>query len=352
MNTKDSFTSLRLKAFFWLKKEIVFLFYKFLPFLYADLQKCQLSRVTPFLLHQYMVRQYTKSNGRFQDKLFKKLCYESADDSVTIILSALEECLSCGVLFRSHIAENYSTFDELIALKRNYIANGYVVFPYVCNHSFIERSLDYLTTSETLQFSCRTHDQTMDRMFDFRDIPTCAITAKISLSDISNRMDKEFLANNFQALDRLFHLLSKYLMDSKSAIKKHSSVWWTFPARTASSECAQLFHFDCDSLKWIKFFTYLSDVDESNGPHVAITRTHLPGTKSQLLLNQGYVRHIDHDVLNSLEEGQKLVEFCSPRGTIIIADTRCWHKGSTVKNGKRIIMDFVFLSHEVSREVI
>ena len=140
-------------------------------------------------------------------------------------------------------------------------------------------------------------------------------------------------------------------MDSKQAIKKDISAWWTFPSPSASSECAQLYHFDCDSLKWVKFFIYLSDVDNLNGPHMSIKRTHIPGSKSQKLLNKGYVRHSDNDILRTLSPGQQEVEYSLKRGSIFAADTRCWHKGKPVQKQYRIILELVYLSHQLSREI-
>lgn len=53
-------------------------------------------------------------------------------------------------------------------------------------------------------------------------------------------------------------------------------MWWSAPhSNKASSEAAQLYHFDMDHLKFLKFFIYLTDVDEHNGPHCYVRKSHI-----------------------------------------------------------------------------
>ena len=42
----------------------------------------------------------------------------------------------------------------------------------------------------------------------------------------------------------------------------------------ASSEAAQLFHFDMDRIRFLKVFIYLTDVGTENGPHVYVRGSH------------------------------------------------------------------------------
>jgi hypothetical protein len=63
-----------------------------------------------------------------------------------------------------------------------------------------------------------------------------------------------------------------------------------------SSEAAQQFHYDLDTLKWIKVFVYLSDVTMESGPHCALLGTHLPGSKNSALAARMYERISDEDI--------------------------------------------------------
>jgi len=349
---KKNLLTLALKALSLLRKKFYSTLFKLSPFLLLALRKCQTSGTTSLLFHEYMIAEYSKSNGRLHDKLFKNLCYEPTDYLSSLVLSELEKCIASGVLSPSLNLSVGSGLSELKALKQSYIQDGYIIFPYSLNSSFVERIVESLTTSAKVSFTCRSLTDTISGSFGFSSLPSSAIVAQVRLSGISNSIEDMFVAHGLECLDSLYEILSRYLMESKLALKKHSSAWWSYPSVSASSECAQLFHFDCDSLKWIKYFSYLSDVGDINGPHVAVTCTHLPGRKSAELMKRGYARISDDEIITSLNSDQQLVEYCYPRGTIIIADTRCWHKGTAVKQGERIMMDHVYLSHSLSHKII
>ena len=54
---------------------------------------------------------------------------------------------------------------------------------------------------------------------------------------------------------------------------------------------AQLYHFDLDRPKWLKFFIYLNDVENiSHGPHLFIEKTHKLFSKPYKILIKRYQR--------------------------------------------------------------
>ena len=62
------------------------------------------------------------------------------------------------------------------------------------------------------------------------------------------------------------------------------TMWWsTAFSHEASSGAAQLYHFDMASLKWLKFFVYLTDVSAENGPHCFVKGSHRSGQPYSLL---------------------------------------------------------------------
>jgi hypothetical protein len=80
-------------------------------------------------------------------------------------------------------------------------------------------------------------------------------------------------------------------------------MWWCCASGgIASSEAAQMYHFDLDSFKWLKFFIYLTDVTPFNGPHVYIKGSHKSGSKPYDLLSRGYSRIPDRDILRFYPE--------------------------------------------------
>jgi len=120
------------------------------------------------------------------------------------------------------------------------------------------------------------------------------------------------------------------------------SLWWStdFSDRP-DMESAQYYHFDMDRPKWLKFFIYLTDVSQGNGPHTFVAGSHRTGGIPSEILQKGYARLTDEEV-----EGQyarkDLIEFVAPRGTIIAEDTRGLHKGRHVVSGDRLVLQIQF----------
>jgi hypothetical protein len=111
------------------------------------------------------------------------------------------------------------------------------------------------------------------------------------------------------------------------------AVWWSpaFGSR-ASSEAAQLFHFDMDRLKFVKFFVYLTDVDESHGPHVYVSSSHL--RKPKAVRRDGRIS--DDEIIQAYgQEG--IIEITGQRGTVLAVDTRGFHKGKAPESGDRLL---------------
>ncbi len=116
------------------------------------------------------------------------------------------------------------------------------------------------------------------------------------------------------------------------------SMWWhtRFHSR-GDSEAAQFYHFDMDRVKWLKVFIYLTDVGPNDGPHAFIAGSHRPGAIPQDFLDRGYVRLMDDEVFAYYGEKSE-VKFLAPRGTVIIEDTRGFHKGSPVSGNPRLLL--------------
>lgn len=122
------------------------------------------------------------------------------------------------------------------------------------------------------------------------------------------------------------------------------AMWWspTFN-KESSGEAAQKYHFDLDRVKWLKIFIYLFDVGPENGPHYYVKGTHKVGVKTKQLLSRGYTRIPDEDIYSAHgKENEKVI--LGEAGSIFAGDTMCWHKGSAVLSGKRLVLEFQFTS--------
>jgi hypothetical protein len=121
-------------------------------------------------------------------------------------------------------------------------------------------------------------------------------------------------------------------------------MWWsTAYQKEASEEAAQLFHFDLDRIKWLKVFFYINDVTPENGPHCYIEGSHKVNAKPVDILNRGYVRIPDADLAPHYKpEAFKTV--CGEAGSMFIGDTKCWHKGTPLKKGHRLVLELEYAS--------
>jgi hypothetical protein len=115
------------------------------------------------------------------------------------------------------------------------------------------------------------------------------------------------------------------------------AMWWhTAYGGSPDPDAGQLFHFDMDRIKWLKFFIYVTDVGPENGPHTFVAGSHRTGGIPRSLLARGQTRIADEDVLRAYHP-EDLVQFCAPRGTVIAEDTRGLHKGQHVESGDRLV---------------
>jgi len=120
------------------------------------------------------------------------------------------------------------------------------------------------------------------------------------------------------------------------------SMWWhTNYHAQPDSQAAQLFHFDMDRIRWLKVFVYLTDVGPDNGPHTFIKGTHRSGGIPGEFLRRGYARLRDEEVLRYYPTERRM-EFCAPRGSIILEDTRGLHKGANVRGAPRLVLQLQF----------
>ena len=100
------------------------------------------------------------------------------------------------------------------------------------------------------------------------------------------------------------------------------------------SHAAQRFHFDAEWPAFIKFFIYLTDVTEENGPLSVVAGTH----RSKHIWRDG--RIAEGELLDEHHLRDKERRMTGPAGTLIIADTAAFHRGVPVEGDPRLIMSF------------
>lgn len=221
---------------------------------------------------------------------------------------------------------------EFMQINTNLIKNGYVVFSNRIPVELVEKIRSFALHCPT-------------RMAPKYEEPICFDPNHIQ-SEIY-RFDQQDLANNTDIqeliMDPTFiNIARKYL--ECEPIFDFPAMWWSTPfLKNASEEAAQLFHFDLDRLKWLKIFIYLTDVTLENGPHQFIRGSHTPGSKPSALLKRGYARIQDEDIFKYHNKNDLRI-VTGDAGTVFAEDTKCWHKGTPLILGNRLVLELQYTS--------
>jgi hypothetical protein len=159
--------------------------------------------------------------------------------------------------------------------------------------------------------------------------------------------DQNDLVNNeiFKkiALDPyLLSMASRYL--GCCPIHVQTNFWFSFPTfenLTNKSSNGQLFHQDKEFLKFLKVFIYLTDVDETNGPHCYVEGSHIDEAHKYGIMASE--RLSDDDVIK-LYGKNRIKELLGTAGTIAFGDTSCLHKGTPLKKNCRVMLQIEYAS--------
>lgn len=123
------------------------------------------------------------------------------------------------------------------------------------------------------------------------------------------------------------------------------TMWWSTPhtdgdgEANARSQAAQLYHYDMDRLAFLKVFFYLTDVTPDTGPHCMIRGSHR--SKPGPLWKDS--RQADATV-HAHYGPEDRMELTGPKGSILIVDTRAFHKGKPLVSGERLVFQLEFAS--------
>lgn len=122
------------------------------------------------------------------------------------------------------------------------------------------------------------------------------------------------------------------------------NLFWSYPAEVPvdrRSYAAQLFHYDLDDFKFLKFFFYLTDVDLGSGPHVIVRASHRGKRHSSLMDRLKVRRYSDEEIVDAYGR-ESIVTITGPAGTGFAEDTICIHKGQPPVSKERLILQIQY----------
>lgn len=296
----------------------------------------------------YNLPLYARTNGRVQEFIFKLLCKDNSHNYQKCFEKVIDSSMD---LYHSSLIDKPITQIELIELVSHYRSSGYVSLPFRLTPNLLTE-----IRNECYQLPCNAINLGSSKSFKSVSSVPDNYGSKLITDDLLTTQIPtmtKLLSSDF------FYLLSKLLMSSKKAYLGVCQFWLSNPLNTPDTYAAQNWHWDCDGIAWVKYFLNLSDIDIDSGPHQAILSTHTPGAKSQELLDLGFCGcggvEITLDMIKPTLENhseQKLVTFCSEKGSILAGDTRCWHRGMPPTSKKRELIELVYFGHTAGMEKI
>jgi hypothetical protein len=268
--------------------------------------------VTSDLTQHALINGYCSTNGLLQDVLHKAAFVAPVNAP-----EKTPESPFFGRFDDAQRAEILRTLNE----------TGYAVLPRRLSAESLASMND---AARKMTYSLRANEQRLGVVagIDPENPPAC-VTADAD--------DAEVLADPlFSALyadPQILNLIETYL--ASPIVPVAAGLRYTFPSAAASDDCAQTYHYDLDTVRWLKVFCYLNDVGLENGPHAYIDGSHRPGAKSPELLRRHYDRIPDADIHRHQRGDEKMLTGVA--GTVAIGDTRAWHKGLHVAKGYRLL---------------
>lgn len=278
-----------------------------------------LNQRTPTKSYLAMIRLFCVTSGRSNDLMSKIISLWDKP----IKLSDHHGIL--GNLLDQKIKEITSSLEE----------EGYYIFDQKLPQNNIQSLYDFALKQECCPRRLDGSDcQPLRTKFDRNNIVSSVYDIPHEAS-VSNPTIQTLLHDH-----SILAVAQSYLKTSPKA--EPVAFWWSAPfLNKPQAESAQLFHFDMDRIKWIKFFIFLTDVTLGTGPHVFVRRSHRTKGIPKALLKAGYARHQDEDI-NKHYSREDVKIFTVPAGTILAEDTRGLHKGTHLMKGERLVLEFQF----------
>ncbi|MGB1040233.1 MAG: phytanoyl-CoA dioxygenase family protein [Flavobacteriales bacterium] len=210
--------------------------------------------------------------------------------------------------------------------------NGFYIFDTKISDEFIEKVTHFssVTPSKIIDINKKHVQVTTDEFIIDRDN---ILSPKYSFDGsrlVSNETIQDLVFD-----ENLLHIAQEYL--GTKPIFDSIALWFSAPFNNeGTSAAAQEFHFDMDRIKFLKFFVYLSDVGTENGPHCYVPKSHKTPLPKEFR-KDGRVPD------ERIEEYYgKPLEICKPKGSIMLVDTRGFHKGKPLTSGERLLLQMEY----------
>jgi len=122
-------------------------------------------------------------------------------------------------------------------------------------------------------------------------------------------------------------------------------LWWSLATQASGHDrrkAAQMFHYDLDDYRFLKFFFYLTDVDDSMGPHICVLGSH----RRKRFTHELFRKRFSDTAILQYYDSEKVIKICGNAGFGFVEDTLCFHKGEPPLAGDRLMLQIEYATYD------
>lgn len=141
----------------------------------------------------------------------------------------------------------------------------------------------------------------------------------------------------------LLAIAAEYLQ--AEPIHQGNQLFWTFPTESTIYERrrkTQMFYYNSDNCRLLKFSFYITDVDLCSSPDVCVKGSHLKKKFSHLLLR---TRGCSYQDIVGFYGYKNIVPICGKAGLGFVRDTLCFHNGNPPSSKERLTLEIIFAAN-------
>lgn len=285
--------------------------YKF----YKGLEQFRLNGKTSISAYSALRQLFVMSRGKFNDQISNKIAKKEGK---------YENLNFSGIL-------NFGTKKEFEEAVEEMKLKGYYIFKQKLSEDTIKYIYE-IALNTPCNYLNTDSGNYEDKKVLFDENNPLGPRYEINPADIINELSIQSLIFD----SSLLAFAQEYL--GVKPILDLIAFWWSLPYQgKGKSAAAQMYHFDLDRIKFMKFFFYLTDVDTDTGPHCYVKGSHK--TLPKAINRDG--RFTDEEIEN-IYGSENLIEICGNKGTIMAVDTRGFHKGKELLKDKRLLFQIEF----------
>ncbi|MGV0028822.1 hypothetical protein [Phormidesmis priestleyi] len=122
-------------------------------------------------------------------------------------------------------------------------------------------------------------------------------------------------------------------------------LWWSLATEASEHDrrkAAQMFHYDLDDYRFLKFFFYLTDVDLTTGPHICVLGSH----RHKRFMHELFRKRFSDAAILQYYDAEKVIKICGNAGFGFVENTLCFHKGEPPLRGDRLMLQIEYATRD------